>query len=324
MTDFEKKLEEYYFTRFNDNLPLLIEERGIVDFKSIIDSIIEELKKTVCVRIHRNVNNQVVWQYNYIANIQVNTDWLDCVKIHVTILNNISGKNDGRFRMSDSEVVDGKIPQVLFIVNQYNQTPNIDFDKLTTTLWHELHHAYRYVKSFGNSKEVQSKDRYFKMMALFDSDFSKSDTIVQTIVSAYYNTDEDEINAQAASTYEYVLNHSEITPQNYKKDYYHTLPLYRNISNAQLALNYLNAYLDLDENTFKEEIEKFNSYCSKKNIDIAFNRKTFRQTKVKVESRFVYAQNQLFKVLGKAFMDRGLIHEEINMEVTINDKFKKL
>lgn len=289
---------------------VLLETRGI---NPQIPSIVDELFAIIVSSDYTTAYDKtMVW-----SNITLNGDYF--IK-QIDSLSLVRGGTKSFMRYDDKRdnlTEDGKLCGLFFNISVDEDNIEKSFKE---NISHEMEHAYRYWCLLKNNKST-SDERYGKAI-----DFLKDGGAIEKFVgSCEYAMDIDEISAEGVRLYNYIKNNEEINNKNFK-EYLEQMPLYSlNIKTIKSGINIMQKFINN-----KEVIGKYVAklYDNKYNSTKSFN--LFYQ---KLNKRLIFAERQLYKVLGKAFEDfnrnntivtREDLREEVRKYINeFNDKVFK-
>lgn len=194
----------------------------------------------------------------------------------------------------------GKIYKPSFIIRQDVKELKLNYESFIYSISHELQHLYRqycvitnYFKNGTKNKGEIEKSRQYSQIY----DISDTSKIEDEIKYIYYTSDDDEINANAASLESYLYSHIDIDKTNYK-EHLNELPMYSFINRLKGFSDKLSVLND-EQSIFYGKIVKDIIY---KNNDVSYE-KAFNLMLKRVNKRLEYAYRIFYKTLGKAFSD---------------------
>lgn len=238
----EEEYSSYAFRlRTYDTLSLyLFESRKINDEVNSLAKMLTDIIVSENIRIKKQTGTHGKVFYKFLKNLDIGNNYfiIKPTIIVKVIINSKKAKGESSITPNTSQViVDDKLYNPIIIIRQYNTEPTIDKDMLEQVITHELMHGYRMLNILLKSiKDGKSRD--IKRQAIYNkaSDFQNDDTqMVRFIKEAYYITDTDEINANAAEEAKYILLHKDINFYNYRQ-FLPSIPLYNKINEIKKKL----------------------------------------------------------------------------------------
>ena len=170
------------------------------------------------------------------------------ILIKIEISNKLAKGESSITPNTERPFIGDKLNKPIIIIRQYNTEPNIDRTLFDDTLNHEIMHGLRMLNiELKNRKDNGVRDTKRQNLYKIYSDIDSSEgSLITFVKEAYYITDIDEINANAAAEANHILLHKEINFANYKK-FLDNIPFYDKIKEIQKKLSYIDVLVKNNE-----------------------------------------------------------------------------
>lgn len=237
----EEEIRSYIFRNTNSDIRFMFldEERGISNDVEKLTTIIAthlQLDRRNFVRRYDNPN---VYS-KMLKKIDIGNNYfmtMPTVLLNITLGDKVEKGESNYIIQDETDIIDNKLVNPQFIINQTNTKVTIDEEMLYNQLSHEIMHSYRLYNILitHTSSDNNRKERYKKY-----SNNEPTDTYAERIVKIiYYLKDKDEVNANLASMANYIIRHKEINFVNYKQCV-SKMPFYDKIKEMQKYGMFLN------------------------------------------------------------------------------------
>lgn len=325
--------EEYRSYKFRNRTldtysSYLFEERKISDEVNDITKIITDifLEKNYDLELQYKTNGRIFFKLKKEIDIGNNFFMIKpTILVKVILSNKLAKGNSSISPNPNKDFVDNRLYNPIIIITHYNTKPIIDKDLFTNALSHEIMHGYRmYNIHLQNKPPKETKKPKVKPSYDVYSDFQIGDSFVERFIKeAYYITDINEINSNAAAEANYILNNRSINFTNYKK-YLNEIPFYDKIIEIKKKLTILDN-LTKNNDDYKITFGKVVSNLLYKNKYIDYPIIAFNKMYNRLHRTYTYCIRRFYDVLWAALeKDNRLRSIEPSMYVTSEELKREL
>lgn len=325
--------EEYRSYKFRNRTldtysSYLFEERKISDEVNDVTKAITDifLEKNYDLTLQEKTDGKVY--FKYMTNIDIGNNFFmqyPTVLVKIILSDKLAKSNSSISPSNEELFVNNKLNSPVIIITHYNTKPVIDEMLFTNALSHEVMHGYRLLNiHLQNKSSKQTKKQKVKPSYDVYSDFNVNDSFAERFAKeAYYLTDINEINSNAAAEVNYILKNKNINFTNYK-EYLNDIPFYDKVSEIRNKLTTLDNLIKKNEN-YKVVFGKVISKLLYKNKYNDYPIVAFNKMYNRLQRGYTYCVRRFYDVLWSTLeRDNRIRSIEPTMYVTSEELEREL